>query len=215
MRVRGGLAAYADRHRAAGGIRTGSASIATAPGRRRIVLRFQAAPVEVVGAGRAEGLRVVRTELARDNDDDEPTHAVPIPGSEELIAAGLVLGSVGYRGVPVPGVPFDPDAATIPSAEGRVLESPGGAEVPGHYVVGWIKRGPRGFIGSNKTCAAETVNALLDDVNAGRLPTPRPAADFDALLRNRQPRALDLADWRGLRDRAVRPRARHAAPAPA
>ena len=183
-------------------------------GRRRIVLRFQAAPVAVVGVGRAEGLQVVRTELVN-GEGDGPTRAVPIPGSEELIAAGLILGSVGYRGVPVPGVPFDPDAATIPSAEGRVLESPGGTEMPGHYVVGWIKRGPRGFIGSNKTCAAETVNALLDDANAGRLPTPRPAADFDALLRDRQPRALDLADWRELRDRAARPGARHAAPTPA
>lgn len=173
----------------------------TSSARRRIVLRFQAAPVEVVGAGRAEGLRVVRTELARDKDDDEFTRAVPVPGSEELIGAGLVLGSVGYRGVPVPGVPFDPASATIPSAEGRVLESPGGTEIPGHYAVGWIKRGPRGFIGSNKTCAAETVNALLDDANAGRLPAPRPAAEFDALLEDRRPRALDLADWRERRAR--------------
>src|SRR5699024_4848587 len=81
--------------------------------------------------------------------------------SEETIPAGLVLTSVGYRGVPVPGVPFDPDSATIPHREGRVLDSPGGPEVDGLYVVGWIKRGPRGFIGSNKSCARESVNSLL------------------------------------------------------
>lgn len=166
--------------------------------RRRIVLRFQAAPVEVVGTDRAEGLRVARTELV--DDDTGGTRAVPIAGSEELIEAGLVLGSVGYRGVPVPGVPFDTDTATIPSSEGRVLDGRGGSEVPGQYVVGWIKRGPRGFIGSNKTCASETVNALLADANDGRLPAPGSAADFDALLRGRRPEALDLVGWRDRRD---------------
>ncbi|MBB1026455.1 4Fe-4S ferredoxin, partial [Dietzia sp. DQ11-38-2] len=91
---------------------------------------------------------------------------------EEVLDAGLVLRSVGYRGVPVPGVPFDPATGTIPHRGGRVLDRPGGSEVPGSYVVGWIKRGPRGFIGSNKTCARETVDALLADANAGRLPRP-------------------------------------------
>ena len=163
--------------------------------RRRIVLRFQTAPVEVVGADRAEGLRVVRTELV-DDDDTGTARAVPVAGSEELLEAGLVLGSVGYRGVPVPGVPFDPVTATIPSSAGRVLDEPGGSEVPALYVVGWIKRGPRGFIGSNKTCAAETVNSLLADANAGILPAARPAAEFRELLRERRPEASDLSDWR-------------------
>lgn len=160
-------------------------------GRRRIVLRFQTAPVEIVGTGQApglsvSGLKVVRTELV--DDDDNGSHAVQVPDSEEFIAAGLVLSSVGYRGVPIPGVPFDTQTATIPHRQGRVLESPDGDPVAGLYAVGWIKRGPRGFIGSNKTCARETVNALLDDANAGRLPTPLPAARFDELLRSRAPR---------------------------
>ena len=153
--------------------------------RRRIILRFLASPVEVVGTARAEGLRVVRTELVDDDATGSGSRAVPVPGSEEFIEAGLVLASVGYRGVPLPGVPFDDATATIPHAEGRVLEAPGGEAVPGQYAVGWIKRGPRGFLGSNKTCARETVNALLADANAGRLPAPRAAADFDALLRSR------------------------------
>ncbi|MFN3601624.1 MAG: FAD-dependent oxidoreductase [Dietzia sp.] len=141
-------------------------------GSPRIVLRFQAAPVEIVGDERVEGLRIARTELV-----PEPggVRAVVLPGSEEVLPAGLVLRSVGYRGVPVPGVPFDPATATIPHRAGRVLDRSGGLEVPGAYVVGWIKRGPRGFIGSNKTCARETVDALLADANADRLPSPRPA----------------------------------------
>ena len=173
------------------------ADVGSAAGtRRRIVLRFQASPVEVVGTDRTEGLQVVRTELVPDPDDDV-ARAVPVPGSEEFIEAGLVLSSVGYRGVPVPGVSFDPDTATIPNRRGRVLDAPDGGEVPGLYTVGWIKRGPRGFIGSNKTCAAETVNALLDDANAGRLPSPGSAAQFEALLRDRRPDATDLVGWRG------------------
>ena len=152
-------------------------------GRRRIVLRFQTAPVEIVGTERAEGLRVVRTDLV--GGETGRVRAVPRPGSEETIPAGLVLGSVGYRGVEVPGVPFDPDTATIPSREGRVLDAVGGSVVPGLYVVGWIKRGPRGFLGTNKTCARETVNSLLADANGGLLPTPRSAAAFEELLRDR------------------------------
>ena len=142
-------------------------------GRRRIVLRFRTAPVEVVGTDRAEGLRVVRTDLAPDGSGR--VGAVPRAGTEETLPAGLVLGSVGYRGVEVPGVPFDPVTATIPSREGRALDGVGGRVVPGAYVVGWIKRGPRGFIGSNKTCARETVNSLLADANAGLLATPTPS----------------------------------------
>lgn len=162
--------------------------------RRRIVLRFQSAPVEIVGTTQVEGLRVTRTNLVTGSDG--ATRAEPRPGPEETIEAGLVLGSVGYRGVEVPGVPFDPASATIPHRGGRVLDSAEGSEVPGMFVVGWIKRGPRGFIGSNKTCARETVNALLEDSNAGRLPVPRPQSEFDDFLRNRRPDAIDAATWR-------------------
>ncbi|GAA1712876.1 FAD-dependent oxidoreductase [Dietzia cercidiphylli] len=135
-------------------------------GSPRIVLRFQTAPVEVVGTERVEGLRIAGTELTSLDGD---VRAIPRPGTEEVLSAGLVLRSVGYRGVPVPGVPFDPVTGTIPHRDSRVLDHPGGSEVPGAYVVGWIKRGPRGFIGSNKTCARETVDALLADANAGLL----------------------------------------------
>ncbi|MFN3339125.1 MAG: FAD-dependent oxidoreductase [Dietzia sp.] len=153
-------------------------------GSPRIVLRFQAAPVEIVGDSRVEGLRIARTELVPEADG---VRAAVLPGSEEILPAGLVLRSVGYRGVPVPGVPFDPVTSTIPHRAGRVLDGPGGTEVPGTYVVGWIKRGPRGFIGSNKTCARESVDALLADANADRLPSPRSSREFARLLRHRVP----------------------------
>lgn len=176
------IAARRDRPESQGTEPAGSAAGSEGVPRRRIVLRFQTAPVEVIGSDQVTGLRVARTELV---DDDTGPRAVPVPGSEEIIEAGLVLASVGYRGVPLPGVPFDHDTATIPHSGGRVLDAPGGRPVPGQYAVGWIKRGPRGFLGSNKTCARETVNALLADANADLLPAPRSAAEFDSLVRSR------------------------------
>lgn len=152
-------------------------------GRRRIVLRFNCVPTAVVGVHKAEGLRVSRTRV--EEDTDGAARVVPVPGTDDVIPTGLVLRSVGYRGVPVPGVPFDEVTATIPSRVGRVLDAADGQEVRGIYTVGWIKRGPRGFIGSNKTCARETVNSLLADLNAGLLRPPKPAREFEELLARR------------------------------
>lgn len=116
--------------------------------RRRIVFRFLSAPVEVCGE---EDVRTVRV----------------TGGSGELeIAAGLALRAIGYRGVPLAGLPFDEATRTVPHERGRV------AGRPGTYVVGWIKRGPSGGIGANRTCAAETVGTLLADAVAGGLPAP-------------------------------------------
>ena len=117
--------------------------------RRRIVLRFHSAPREVLGDSRVRALRVTG------------------PAGEAEILAGQVVRAVGYRGTPLPGLPFDEDTGTIPNTGGRVEGR------PGTYVVGWIKRGPSGGIGANKTCAQETVGALLDDVIAGSVTARR------------------------------------------
>ena len=93
-------------------------------------------------------------------------------GETELIEAGLVLRSIGYRGTPIPGVPFDERRATIHNDGGRVTTAGRGEPMPGVYTAGWIKRGPSGVIGTNKKCAQETVDRLLEDVAAGVLPEP-------------------------------------------
>jgi len=113
---------------------------------RRIVLRFHSAPTGIIGDTQVRGLRVTG------------------PDGQAEIATGQVVRAVGYRGVPVPGLPFDDDRGTIPNTAGRVDGSTGA------YVVGWIKRGPSGGIGANRTCARETVATLLDDITSGRLP---------------------------------------------
>ncbi|MGW0247854.1 FAD-dependent oxidoreductase [Nocardia goodfellowii] len=153
--------------------------------RKRIVFRYLASPTEILGSERVTGVRVSRNELVAGTDG--VLRAVATGETEEL-EAGLVLASVGYRGVPLPGLPFDERANVIPNLDGRVLEQPGGAVFPGAYVTGWIKRGPTGFIGTNKSCAQQTVQQLADDFNAGRLRRPEGSAmDFDRLVRARQP----------------------------
>ena len=104
-------------------------------------------------------------------DSEDVVRSVPT-GDVDVVEAGLVLTSIGYRGVALPGVPFDDRAGIIPNNGGRVLEEVGGSTATGTYVTGWIKRGPSGFIGTNKSCAQETVGHLVDDFNAGRLTDP-------------------------------------------
>lgn len=153
--------------------------------RRRIVLRFTTSPVQILGEGRVTGLRVVRNRLLR--DPDGRVRAVPTQAHDE-VPAGLVVRAVGFKGLPVPGLPYDEATGTVPNDHGRVR--------PGVYVAGWIKRGPTGFIGTNKSCAQETVAAIADDLDAG-LPAPvGTAATVEADVRRRCPGVVDLAGWR-------------------
>ncbi|MFG1792322.1 FAD-dependent oxidoreductase [Nocardia sp. NPDC049149] len=153
--------------------------------RKRIVFRYLTSPTEIVGSDRVTGIEVSRNELV--TDADGRTRAVAT-GATERLDTGLVLTSVGYRGVALPGLPFDEQASVIPNLNGRVLERVEGAVLPGTYVTGWIKRGPTGFIGTNKSCAQETVQQLADDFNAGRLAEPSgTATEFDRMIRQRQP----------------------------
>jgi ferredoxin--NADP+ reductase len=160
---------------------------------RRIVLRFFASPQEVVGDGHVEGVRIARTKL------DESLRAV-VTDQEETIPCQLVFRSVGYRGKPLPGVPFDERTATIPNDHGRVLEAAGGAQRPGEYVSGWIKRGPSGIIGTNKKDSQDTVDALLADHTAGAIPTApvRDPAAIEALLAERAPEHITYEHWQAI-----------------
>ncbi|MDL4816283.1 FAD-dependent oxidoreductase [Actinomadura opuntiae] len=135
---------------------------------KRIVLRYLASPLAITGDDRVRGVELVRNAyVAGSGDRVEPT------GERETLDAGLVLSSIGYRGTAVPGVPFDEARGVMPNAGGRVLAEPGGAVLPGVYATGWIKRGPTGFIGTNKQDAMETVRHLVEDYAQGRLSAPR------------------------------------------
>lgn len=161
---------------------------------RRIVFHFNASPVAIRGAHRVESVRLVRNRL--EPDLRSGVRAVPTNETTE-IAAGLVFRSVGYRGMPVPGLPFDDQRAVIPNIEGRVVEGPESeTPLPGVYVCGWIKRGPQGVIGTNKLCAAATVEHILTDAVTGRIhPAPGAAQSIDELLADRGTTVTSWDDW--------------------
>ena len=181
-------------------ILTGYSTTERLDSQRRIDLRFLVSPVEILGEDRVEGVRIVRNELHRDDDGAIRPRATELTDD---IPAGLVFRSIGYRGVPLEGVPFDERAGVIPNDGGRITD--GGAPLPGEYVVGWIKRGPNGIIGTNKRDAQETVNAILEDVAAGRLLDPGdPDPDsLEQLLAERKPDHVTYAGWEAI-DRAER-----------
>ncbi len=163
---------------------------------RRLVLRFLASPVELTGdaAGRVTGLVVVRNRLVADGKGG--LKAEPTAQKEEL-PVGLVFRSVGYHGTALPGLPFDERRGVVPNQQGRVVDSATSHPLPGLYVAGWIKRGPTGVIGTNKPDALETVEAMLEDVPAGRVHQPGqpdPAAG-EAAVRRCQPRYVSYQDW--------------------
>ncbi len=163
--------------------------------RRRIVLRFLASPVELLGTDRVEGIRICRNTLRH---EDGSLRACSTDSIEEL-ECGIVFRSIGYRGVEVQGVPFDERRGTVPNEHGRILGEDG-EPVRGEYVVGWIKRGPTGIIGTNKRDAQETVNAILEDLDAGRLNEPsHPSRDaLEELLDERQPEHVTYAGWEAI-----------------
>ncbi|MGV9801608.1 FAD-dependent oxidoreductase [Mycobacterium sp. NPDC003449] len=145
--------------------------------RPRIRLAYHLTPQRVLGQDEVTGIEfgVTGTDQVRTVD------------------AGLVLTSIGYRGKAIADLPFDDAAGVVPNDGGRVRGAPGA------YVAGWIKRGPTGFIGTNKSCAAETVHKLVDDYNAGALTDPvhKPAA-LEKLIRSRQPAVVDAAGWQAI-----------------
>jgi ferredoxin--NADP+ reductase len=157
--------------------------------RPRIRLTYGLTPKRIVGEHRAD------------------TVEFAVTGTDEVrtVSAGLVLTSIGYRGKAIRGLPFDESAGVVPNDGGRVVGA------PGSYVAGWIKRGPTGFIGTNKSCAAQTVHNLVADYNLGLLTDPVGKA-LDKLVRSRRPDVIDAAGWKAIdaaeiaRGGGVRPR---------
>jgi ferredoxin/flavodoxin---NADP+ reductase len=166
--------------------------------RRRIVLRFLASPLEILGTDKVEGIRICRNTL---RDENGSLRACTTDSIEEL-ACDIVFRSIGYKGVEVQGVPFDERSGTVPNEHGRILGE-GGEPLRGEYGVGWIKRGPTGIIGTNKRDAQETVDALMEDLDAGRLNEPAdPGRDsLEELLDERKPDHVTYTGWEAI-DRA-------------
>ncbi|GAA3534176.1 ferredoxin--NADP(+) reductase [Aeromicrobium flavum] len=146
--------------------------LTTPPGdRRRLVFAFGRQVVSVEGQDRVEAVQVAPSGV--------PEQAVKVP-------CGTLIRATGHRGTPVAGLPFDEATATVPNEHGRVVDPATGRPVPGTYVVGWIKRGATGGIGTNRTCAHETIATIIADANAGQVPwAPRRRLTFGAYVRGR------------------------------
>lgn len=177
---------------------------------KRITLRYGLSPAQIQGDYAVRSLHLVHNELVSGPDGEvvaEPTDR------EEVLDCGLVLRSVGYRAVPLAGLPFDRSRHRLPTDQGRVVDNVTGVCLDGVYATGWVSRGPTGFIGTNKRDAADTVNKLIEDFTAGRLRRPSlTASSFEELLARRQPHRLSYQDWQAIdkqeRASASRPRAK-------
>ena len=168
---------------------------------KRLVMRFLVSPVELLddGRGGVGRMRLVKNRLYATATGTLQPKAT---GEFDELSVGLVFRSVGYRGVPLPGVSFNDDWGVILNEKGRVLDSQTKQPLVGQYTAGWIKRGPTGVIGTNKPDAAETVSGMLEDLARDihlRPADPTPQA-VERMVRERQPQYLSYQDWLKLDD---------------
>ncbi|EME67309.1 ferredoxin domain oxidoreductase [Rhodococcus ruber BKS 20-38] len=170
-------------------------------GPKRLVMRFLQSPVRINGVNRVDSIDLVRNRL---ESDGRGSFSAVATTDTERIDTGLVFRSVGYKGTPQLGLPFDPERGIIPNVNGRVVDPATGDYIPGVYVTGWIKRGPSGVIGTNKVCAAETIEMLIADFLDGKLTEPEQnPEEIVSLLAQRATDVLTFEDWKRI-DRAER-----------
>jgi len=162
---------------------------------KNIHVLFLHSPISLTGTDRVESIRFERNRLT-----GNPGHLIATGTGEFAdLDCGLVITSIGHRGKPLPGVPFEPVRGIVPNDKGRVLDK--SAAVPGLYVSGWMKRGPTGLIGNDKADSAETVESILED--AASLPARNPCGIAD-LLRSRHVEPVSYSDWRRIDEEEIR-----------
>lgn len=163
---------------------------------RRIIMRFLASPSEIIGGEKVEAMQIVKNELYLDENGNLRPRATD---EFEVFPVDMIFRSVGYRGVPLRDVPFYDRWGTIPNDQGRVLTRHEGRDrLTGNYVVGWIKRGPSGIIGTNKPDAIESANCFLEDLAAGEVLRPRDTREESVLqmARMRKPNFISFDEWK-------------------
>ncbi|GBG65212.1 hypothetical protein CBR_g50003 [Chara braunii] len=194
-------------------VKAGNESGNAADTDRQINFTFFRAPKEILGkqieGGHcADGLRLERTML-QGGGGGKPQRAVGT-GEMEDLPCGLVLRSIGYKSLPLPGLPFDNARGIVPNKEGRIIgEGEEGSDKyeRGMYVVGWVKRGPTGIIGTNLVCADQTVASIAEDEKQGLLPSTesnKGTIGLMQLLSHRQTQVVDFEGWNKIAREEVR-----------
>ncbi len=172
-------------------LRSFSETVHTTSG-RRVHFLFKTSPVEISGETRVENMKVVTNRL----EEQEGGYIQSVATEEfDNLPCGMVMRSVGYRGTPLAGLPFDEKRGVVANVSGRVVDAPGGTPIPGLYVAGWIKRGPSGVIGTNKPDAQETVKLMLEDSISREPCEHRNPESIVELLKQRDVDFVDFERW--------------------
>ena len=164
--------------------------------RRKVRLRFCVSPVEILGEnGRVTAVKIEKNELYPDETGNIRSRGT---GQYEVLPVGLIFRSIGYQGVPLPGVPFDEKRGIICNQEGRVTDSVSGQIVPNEYAVGWTKRGPTGLIGTNKSDSAATVEKMLEDIEgkSAKVDLEKRPEAVDRMLAGKKLQVVTFEDWK-------------------
>ncbi|NDC82934.1 NADP oxidoreductase [bacterium] len=155
-------------------------------GSKQVVVRFLEGPVEIGGDDRVSEIILEKNNLIGD-----PGHQQAVGTGEKIrLNTGLIFKSIGYKGTAIPGVPFDQKSGTIPHQAGAIVG------LPGCYVAGWIKRGPRGVLGTNKPCSTETIATLLADLERLRPCSQPELSAVEAILSQRGVRWITYSEWK-------------------
>jgi ferredoxin--NADP+ reductase len=170
---------------------------------RLLTIRFLVSTKDLIGEdGKVSEINLIKNELIQGDDGSVHPRATD---REETIPVGLVFRSVGYKGLPLPNIPYHQESGTILNEAGRVVDESGDA-VTGLYTAGWIKRGPSGVIGTNKTCAKQTVDCMVEDLAAGNFNEPEDPGieSVAALVAEREPEAISYQQWQTIDAEEVR-----------
>jgi ferredoxin--NADP+ reductase len=157
---------------------------------KQLHICFLQSPVALQGNGKLEKIILEKNALHGKASDQKAKGT----GVFKALDCGILFRSVGYRGIPIPELPFDPTKGTFPNHLGRILKDSN--VLPGFYAVGWIKRGPSGVIGTNKPDATATVESLLADIPMLTPCKNREMHSLQKLLSERHVRFVNFDEWK-------------------
>ena len=147
-----------------------------------IEFAFCAQPVELTGNDTVREIVIEHTQIVDGRAQ----------GTGEIgrMRADLVVSCIGYRTVPIAGLPFDERAGRFTNEEGRIA--------PGLYCVGWARRGPSGTIGTNRPDGQGIIELIMDDLKSGKLSgeSKQGSSGFDALASAKGLDVVTFQDWK-------------------